>query len=451
MREFTASLLTVLILGLPSSCATVSQPENNSRQLAQSAATPEIASFEDQTEDVVGHAERLIEKNEREGAVLDQQWYGFRRFGKYQELFLGAEKVLFYGGLEAEIRSRIEGQYLALQPLADNQDPGDIRLFAGHLPGKKWDYIVIGQNGREVALKTMIRLIYMAKFADEDMRQKHQVRLEAFSKSLRVFMSRVSPRREYLAFFNRHGIRNPDAVLIGFMGESRALLQDLGFTRFEIYSDESLRVTWYNNANGKKVLLISINGNRIFASRAGALMQAIDDISPQSLPLVVFLGSGGSVEQPQMVGKIVAPISVINGDPFAAGRGGALVHMIRNSAAQLLPMRSNHASVESVVVETTNWTKEMSNRQVHTVDQELYFIMDGFNSSSRRTGTELYAGILVTDNVSIDRGSKNATLQHAEEIIEKTAELRKEFFFRVLRNQGILKDATLTDRVHKNS
>jgi len=84
-------------------------------------------------------------------------------------------------------------------------------------------------------------------------------------------MSPVSPRREYLTFFNRHGIRNPDAVVIGSMGDSSVLMGNRGFTSPEIYSDETLRVVWYKNANGKKVLLISINGNRIFASRSREL------------------------------------------------------------------------------------------------------------------------------------------------------------------------------------
>jgi hypothetical protein len=115
---------------------------------------PEV-SFEDQTREIVGHAERLVEKNEREDAGLDQKWYGFRRFGEYQELLLGAERVLFYGGLETDVHTHIRGQYLSVTPLAENRDPGEIRLFAGRLEGGKWDYIVVGQNGREVALKTI--------------------------------------------------------------------------------------------------------------------------------------------------------------------------------------------------------------------------------------------------------------------------------------------------------
>jgi hypothetical protein len=451
MKRLLVNSLAILTFGLSLSSGAISQPGTNAFHKAQSTVNQQLVSFEDQTQEIVGHAERLIEKNEREGAVLDQQWYGFRRFGKYQELFLGAERVLFYGGLEAEIRSHIQGQYLAVEPLAENQDPGDIRLFAGHLPGKKWDYIVIGQNGREVALKTMIRLIYMAKFADEEMKQKHRVRLGEFSKSLRVFMSPVSPRSEYLAFFNKHAIRNPDAVVIGFMGDSGALMRSMGFGSPEVYSDESLRVTWHKNANGRNILLISINGNRIFASRAAGLMEAIFEVSPDSRPMVTFLGSGGSVDTPEMVGKIVAPMSVMNGDPFPKVKDdGTLIHLIRNRAAELVSMQSNHASVESVVVETTEWTKEIKNRRVRTVDQELYYVVDGINSSPRGVETEVYAGILVTDNVSADKSSSDVTLKHAEEIIAQTANVRKEFLLKVLRKKGILKDTSPPELVTEN-
>ncbi|HVO94931.1 MAG TPA: hypothetical protein VMT22_18910 [Terriglobales bacterium] len=404
MKRRILNSLPVLAFALLLSCGPISQPGTSTIDGGREAAAQPYVVFQDQTREIVGHAEKLIEKNEREGAVLDQKWYGFRRFGEYQDLFLGAERVLFYGGLEAEVRSLIAKDYLNFVPLEDNQDPGDIRLFAGHLPGKKWDYIIIGQNGREVALKTVIRLIYMAKFADEDMKQKHQIRLRAFSKSLRVFMSPVSPRREYLNFFNHHGIRNPDAVVIGFMDDARGLMRKIGFTKPEIYSDESLRVIWYKHANGKKVLLVSINGNRIFASRSGDLIRVLYEISSSSHPVITFLGSAGAVDAPELVGKLVAPTSVVNGDPFPSIKShGELVQLIHNHAADLVPIHTIHASVESVVVETTHWAQEIKNRRVKTVDQELYHVIDAINSSPRGVASQLYVGILVTDNVSTDK------------------------------------------------
>ena len=451
MKRHLVNLLTILTLGLSLSCGVVAQPGSSAIDTAQRPTVQSLAGFEDQTQEIVGHAERLIEKNDREGAVLDQKWYGFRRFGKYQELFLGADRVLFYGGLEADIRSHIERQYLTLAPLDENQDPGDIRLFAGRLPGEKWDYIVIGQNGREVALKTMIRLIYMAKFADDDIKRKYRVRLQAFSRSLRVFMSRVSARHEYLTFFNKHDIRNPDAVVIGFMSDARALMSELGFVNPETYSDESLRVTWHKNANGKKVLLISINGNRIFASRSAQLIEAIYEIAPDSRPLITFLGSAGAVDAPELVGKIVAPTSVMNGDPFPKVKDqGALVHLIRNRAADLVPMQSTHASVESVVVETTEWAREIKNRRVRTVDQELYYVIDAINSSARGAESQVYAGILVTDNIATDKSATELTLEHAEETIAQTANLRKQFLLNVLRQKGILKDPAPQEILEEN-
>ena len=127
------------------------------------------------------------------------------------------------------------------------------------------------------------------------------------------------PRREYLTFFNKHDIRNPDAVVIGFMSDASEVMSDMGFANPETYSDESLRVIWHKNANGKRVLLISINGNRIFASRSAELIEALYEISPDSSPLITFLGSAGAVDAPEMVGKIVAPTRVMNGDPFPRG------------------------------------------------------------------------------------------------------------------------------------
>jgi hypothetical protein len=440
------NLLAVSIFGLSLSCGsvgTVARPHSSTSGQRPSAATQARVAFDDRTLEIVGHAERLIEKNDREGAVLDQKWYGFRRFGKYQELFLGAERVLFFGGLEAEVKSQINDQYLSLAPLDDDPDPGDIRLFAGHLPGKKWDYIVIGQNGREVALKTMIRLIYMAKFADDEMKQKHRGRLQAFSNSLRVFMSRVSARAEYVGFFNKYGIRNPDTVVIGFMGDASAVMSQMGFPRPQTYSDERLRALWYTNLHGKKLLLISINGNRIYASRSGDLVAALYDISPDSAPSVSFLGSGGSVDSPEMVGKIVAPMSVMNGDPFAnESNKGELSYLVRNRATDVLSMQSVHASVESVVVETTEWARQMRRRRVKTVDQELYHVIAAINSSGRGVNTPVYAGILVTDNVSADRSNSDVTLEQAEETIAQTTELRKRFLLTLLKGTGILTDAT---------
>jgi hypothetical protein len=289
----------------------------------------------------------------------------------------------------------------------------------------------------------MIRLIYMAKFADEDMKQKHRARVQAFSKSLRVFMSHVSARSEYLSFFNKHGVRNPDAVVIGFMGNASAVMSETGFPRPETYSDETLRALWYPNVHGKKVLLISINGNRIYAGRCGDLIAALYDISPDSRPSLSFLGSGGAIDTPEVVGQIVAPTSVMNGDPFPNVKDkGALAYLLRNRAVDLLSMQSVHASVENVVVETTEWAKQMTRRRVKTVDQELYHIVEAINSSARGADTAFYAGILVTDNVSADKSSTDVTLEQAEQTIAQTAELRKRFLLAMLKRMGIFKETT---------
>lgn len=448
MKRRLVSIFAIVSLGLTLSCSLgpeVVEPISNE---IQSATPPPEVSFEDQTDEIVDHAQRLIEKNQREGAVFDQNWYGFRRFGEYQELFLAAERVLFYGGLEADVLAHIRGQYRSVIPLKKDQETGEIRVFAGRHDGGKWDYILIGQNGREVALKTVIRLLYMAKFADEDMKRRHRLRLPSFSKSLKVFLSPVSPSSEYLTFFKKYGIRNPDTVVVGFMGDASLLLGKMGFERPETFSDESLRALWYPNVNGKKVLLISINGNRIFASRSGDLIVAIYECSPDSRPLVTFLGSAGAIDAPEWVGKIVAPTSVMNGDPFPREKSqGVLVHLVRNRAVGLVRLQSTHASVESVVVETTEWAKRIKSRRVNTVDQELYHVIDAIHASPRGAETDVYAAVLVTDNVAVDVTDIHVTLEAAEETIADTAKLRQNFFLNVFRAQGILKDAKVPEDV----
>jgi len=401
--------------------------------------------FEDRTQEVVAHAVRLIEKNRKEGAVLDQRWYGLKYFGKHQELIFNAAKVMFLGGRENDVRKHLSGQYASIDPVENNQDPGEIRLHIGKRKQGDYDFIVIGQNGREVALKTIIRLLYLTTFVDEQTRQKYRNKLESFSRSLQVSLSSVSARQEYIAFCHKHGIRDVDAVMIGFREDIRSLMRDEGISDPESYADESLRVNWYTNANGKRVLLVSIDGNRIFASRSGELIEAIFAISASTgtPPSITFLGSGAAIDAPEMVGKIVAPTSAMKGDSFFASRDkGVLVHIIRNRAGDEAAKKAAAVSVESVVVETTQWAKNMKDHRIDTVDQELFHIMHAINSSPYAGKVEVFAGILVTDNVSSDARNSDMTLQHAEEMISKTADIRREFLSKVLKKIGILKNET---------
>ncbi|HEY7553328.1 MAG TPA: hypothetical protein VIH18_00855 [Candidatus Binatia bacterium] len=401
------------------------------------------ASYEDRTQEVVAHAEKLIEKNQKEGAVLDQRWYGLKYFGKHQELIFNAAKVMFMGGRENEARKQLSGRYTSIDPVGDNQDSGDIQLFVGKRKQGDYDFIVIGQNGKEVALKTIIRLLYLAIFVDEQTRQKYRDKIESFKESLEVLMSSVSARQEYIAFFNKHGIDNPDAVMIGFRGDIRSLMKEDGIRDPESYTDESLRVNWYRDANGMKVLLVSIDLNRIFASRAGELIEAIFAISASAStpPSITFLGSGGAIDAPEMVGQIVTPSSVMNGYSYPASRNrGVLVHIIRNRAADQTATKTADVSVESVVVETTQWAKYMKDHRIDTVDQELFHIMNAINSSPYAGKVELFIGTLVTDNVSSDARNRDMTVEHAEEVISKTADIRREFLSKVLKQIGILKN-----------
>jgi hypothetical protein len=420
------------------------QPDNSksSGPLA-SDANGARASFEDRTREIIGHAEKLIAKSQKEGAVLDQRWYGLKYFGKHQELIFNARKIKFFGGLENDVREQVRGQYTSIVPVEDNQDSGDIRMYIGNRKEGDYDFIVIGQNGKEVALKVIIRLIYVATFADDQTRQKYRAKLHSFSKSLQVLMSSVSVRQEYIAFLNKHRIANPDAVMIGFRGDIRSLLKDDGTSDPESYTDESLRVNWYPNANGKKVLLVSIDKNRIYASRSGELIEAIFAISGNNPPSITLLGSGGAIEAPDLVGKIVTPTSVINGDSIpASGDKGILVDMIRNRAADEGTTKTADVSVESVVVETTKWVTQMQQHKVNTVDQELFHIINAINASPDARRVQVFIGTLVTDNVSSNAKDTAITLEHAEETISQTAHLRREFLSKVMKKIGILRNKT---------
>jgi len=400
-------------------------------------------SFKDRTRELVDRAERLIKNNQDEGAVLDQRWYGLKYFGKHQELILNAASITFFGGLENDVRNYLGARYTSIDPVEENQDSGDIRMYRGNRKDGSYDFIIVGQNGNEVALKTIIRLLYLTEFVDDKTRQKYRDKLTSFTQSIQVLLSSVSPRDEFIAFFNRYGIDKPDAVIIGFRDDVRSLIKDEGISDPQSYTDESLRVNWYPDANGKRVLLVSIDKNRIFASRSGELIEAILAISAGIPPSVVLLGAGGAIDAPEMVGQIVAPAVVMNGASLVPYRKpSALAHIIRNKAAGEAAIKTADVSVESVVVETTAWVRKMKAQRIDTVDQELFHIMNAINSSPAAGKVGVFIGTLVTDNVSSNAQNNDTTLEGAEETIAATSDIRREFFSKVLKTLGIVKKET---------
>ena len=441
----SAAILSALILIFSLSCSsaridTGRAPLHDQSNELITGFNESHVSFEDRTEELVDHAERLIEKNEKEGAVLDQRWYTFKRFGQYQDTIFSASQIVFYGGLEKDVRANLPKHYTSFVALEKDQEPGEIRLFSARRARAQHDLVIIGQNGREVALKTIIRLIYLAGFADAERQRKYRDKLQSFNKFLKVFLSSRSARQEFIRFFAKHGISSPDTVMIGFIGDTRSLLKAEGIDDPELYSDESLRINWYKSANGRRVLLVSIDHNRIYASRSGELIEAILAIFGNSPPTIIFLGSGGAIEDPAIIGKIVIPTMVLNGDPFAAVQHkGVLVHLIGNKAIGQASIKTAHASVENVVVETTQWAERMKRDRVRTVERELFHIIEAVNSRASTRKAEVYVGILVTDNVSSDADTSiDMTLQHAEEMIAKTANTRREFLTGILRDLRIL-------------
>jgi hypothetical protein len=435
MKRSAATLFCALTVILSLSC----NPWQAATRLAGNRE-PRV-SFHDRTEEVVSHAARLIENNQFEGAALNQRWYGLKYFGKHLELILGADKIIFFGGLERDVRTHLASRYASLDPVEENQDSGDVRLFTGKRPGARYDFVVIGQNGREVALKTIIRLLYLAVFTDDKTRAKFAPTVDSEKRSIQVFMSSVTPRQEYIAFFKKHGLDSPDAVMIGFSGDIRSLLNEEGISDPESHTDESLKVNWYPDASGKKVLLVSIDKNRIFASRSGDLIEAIFAISDAVPPSITFLGSAGAIDAPDRVGQLVTPMIVMDSSSDPASRQkGVLVHLIRNKAAAEGAVKTANVTVESVVVETTQWARNMKSRRIDTVDQELFHIVNAINSSAHAAKVDLFAGHVVTDNVSWNAQETDLTLEHAEEVISSTADIRRQFFSKVLRKLGILKN-----------
>ncbi|HEY7167671.1 MAG TPA: hypothetical protein VIB79_24140 [Candidatus Binatia bacterium] len=453
------SVLLFLLFAVLLSCSSgayVSKPSPPSvRTTSVDQRSPEIAprdsapesrrpgrgpvSFQDHTAEIVQRAEILIARNKREGAVLDQRWYGFRRFGNYQDLILGAGRVIVCGGLEADVKKNLASEYAAIEPVEADQDPGEIRLFEARRPDHTWDFVIIAQNGREVVLKTVIRVLYLREFVSDDTRRKYAARLKSFPDSLRVLMSSYTPRQEFADFLMRHRISNPDVVLIGFMNDANSILNQARIGSAKVYSDESLRLTSHETRDGKKILAVSINGNRIFASRAGDFVSALLDVSQQRPPAVIFFGSAGAVEDPNLVWKIATPVSVRSGDTFVqTDRRGELIYIIPNKAADSRRARTAHASVESVVIETTEWAKRARSLGIKTADQELLHVVEAINSSRYAPGVEMFAGVLVTDDIS-SKPSAGLTLEQAEETISEAVDIRREFLSEMLTRVGVLK------------
>ena len=413
----------------------------------QSATNELDGQFRDCTHEIVGRALALIDRNEREGAALDQHWYALRRFGENLEQILKAREVRFYGGREPEVLRAIASQYVSLDPIDADQDSSEIRFFAGRRHANSSDLVIIGQNGREVALKTVIRLAYLLKFMD-DKNKRGFIGFDSFFRKVKIYLSSTSPQQEFISFFNQYQITDPDVVMIGFQRDARAVLTEAGIGEPERYSSDSLKVNWYPNVNGKKILLVSINGNRIFASRAGEVMQAMLETFRSPPRTIVFFGSGGAIDSAQLVGQIVAPTVVaLQHENFAADQhNGKLAHIIRNHAATVVPIKTAHMSVESIVVETLNWAATNSQRRIMTVDQELFHVISAFNASPRASQTELFVGLLVTDNVPATLGFPETSFQCAEDVIARTGAVRRQFFTKILDQAGIIPQRYLVTR-----
>jgi hypothetical protein len=445
LTVLAASLGAALLL----SCGGVRATHSTNPRAEDRARVGALSSvrFEDHTREIVGEALKLIAKNQREGAPLDQRWYAFRRFQDNIQLIFKAREIRFYGGREIDVRSVVANQYASLTPFESAQSSSEIRLFTARRDSDGFDLVIIGQNGREVALKTAIRLIYLFKFSDEKIKGARADGLTAFVQRIKIFLSSITPKQEFMDFFERYEIDNPEAVFIGFQGDTRAVLKQAGIEGPKRYSDDSLRVNWYPKADGKKVLVVSINGNRIFASRAGDLIKAIFETFHPAPRALVFFGSGGAIANADLVGRIVAPTVVVQDDFFIPDqRRGKLAQIVPNCAASLLSLRSAHVSVANAVVETTTWAALKSRKRITTVDQELYHVVSAVNALPHGDDLRFFAGILVTDDVSTLNAGDEITLQNAQDTIARTAAVRRAFIGKILEEIGIARVIAETGR-----
>jgi hypothetical protein len=226
------------------------------------------------------------------------------------------------------------------------------------------------------------------------------------------------------------------------MNDANMILKEQDIGNGILWSDESLRLTSYRTPGGKQIVAVSINGNRIFGSRAGELVESLLDRARERPPAIVFLGSAGAVEEPDLVWKIVTPISVRSGDAFVqTEHRGELVHIVPNKAAGSGYAPSAHASVESVVVETTEWAEKAHKLGIDTADQEFLHVVEAINASRYARTLPLYAGVLVTDNISSKPGT-GLTFEQAEETISEAVNVRREFLSEMLRRVRVLDAST---------
>jgi homospermidine synthase len=132
---------------------------------------------------------------------------------------------------------------------------------------------------------------------------------------------------------------------------------------------------------------------------------------------------------------------------------GELLHLIPNRAVSLGTVQTAHASVESVVAETTEWAKTMKKRGVKTVDQELLHVIRAVQASRYGNDVDLFIGILVTDNISSNPAAMDITLERAEDSISEATQLRRDFLSKILKAIGVLKSTyspAATDAANSN-
>ena len=82
------------------------------------------------------------------------------------------------------------------------------------------------------------------------------------------------------------------------------------------------------------------------------------------------------------------------------------------------------------------------------MDQELFHVINALNASPHRSEIQVFVGMLVIDNVPATLAHHDDTLQHAEDVIMRTATVRRQFLADVLAEAGII---SRTNAVKKSS
>jgi hypothetical protein len=69
--------------------------------------------------------------------------------------------VIFFGGLEYDVRKQVADRYVSMDPAEENQDSGNIRLYTGKLSDRTYEF----KNSLQVFCLLAIRVKSLSPFS----------------------------------------------------------------------------------------------------------------------------------------------------------------------------------------------------------------------------------------------------------------------------------------------